>query len=85
MTLNKIDYLTPISKNFYELVEQFNLNKNSLSPKKFFETFCKRHKNFSGKKISNPLIFNSVSSIILIDFSLTQIVLKYNIKKEIRN
>ena len=48
--LNKIDYLTPISKNFYELVEQFNLNKNSLSPKKFFETFCKRHKNFSGKK-----------------------------------
>ena len=45
----------------------------------------RRIKNFSGKKISNPLIFNSVSSIILIDFSLTQIVLKYNIKKEIRN
>ena len=48
--LNKIDYLTPISKYFYELVEQFNLNKNSLSPKQFFKIFCKRHSNFSGKK-----------------------------------
>ena len=41
--LNKIDYLTPISKYFYELVEQFNLNKNSLFPKKFYKIICKRH------------------------------------------
>ena len=48
--LDKINYLTPISQNFYDLILKFYENKNWVSPEEFLNVFCKEHYNFLAKK-----------------------------------
>ena len=45
---NKIDYSTPISNKFYDLINKFSTSSYAFSPLEFKSTFSSKHRQFAG-------------------------------------